>query len=320
MKKLIAIAFSDLHINLWNKFNTNNQRTLNHIKVLFMIKDICKANKVPALFCGDMFHKPENIDNELVDILTDKFGDLDDGWECIAIQGNHDMSKSNSTDKPSPGFIKSFSRVFNWLNCIDFKSYTMSIDVMVHGIPYLDHNVGMAEYIKTLKLDKGYKHILLLHTDYPGAKDNDGRLVDTVENLNMNMLKKFDLVLCGHIHKPQRLSKKVYMIGSPLQQRRTDSNAKLGYWEVYSDMSMKFIPIKGFPKFIDIESEDEKKDDGNYYTVLPKKLVTNNINNNKIHKHLSKNKLARQYLREKGINDKDKSKLLKKILKEAEND
>ena len=59
---------------------------------------------------------------------------------------------------------------------------------------------------------------------------------------------------------------------------------------------------------------------GNYYTILPKKLVTPVSTDNKIHKNLSKNKLARRYIREKGIKDKSKAKLLKKILKEAEND
>ncbi len=34
-------------------------------------------------------------------------------------------------------------------------------------------------------------------------------------------LNKFDLVLCGHIHKPQRLSNEgLYAFGAPYQQRR----------------------------------------------------------------------------------------------------
>lgn len=37
------------------------------------------------------------------------------------------------------------------------------------------------------------------------------------------------------------------MIGAPLQQRRTDKDCKLGYWKLYSDLSMEFIELKGFP-------------------------------------------------------------------------
>lgn len=183
--------------------------------------------------------------------------------------------------------------------------------------------MGLTDYLKNVDVSVGgtnSKHILMLHTDYPGAKDNDGREISSVENLNLNILNKFDLVLCGHIHKPQRLSKKVYMIGAPYQQRRTDKDSKLGYWELYSDLSMKFKELKDFPKFIDVESEDEIKDDGNYYTLVLKKEENTNKSTTKIHRNLSKNKLARQYLRENGIKDKDKSNLLKRILKEAEND
>lgn len=175
--------------------------------------------------------------------------------------------------------------------------------------------MGLSEYLKKLKLDKNVKNILLLHTDYPGAKDTDGREVDSVENLNVNILNRFDLVLCGHIHKPQRLSKKVYMIGAPNHQRRTDRGCKLGYWKIYSDLSMQFVHLKQFPKFVDVESEEGIKDDGNYYTVLPKK-TSNLVNtNHKITKQLSKKALARKYLKEKGITEQDKKELLIDILK-----
>lgn len=159
----------------------------------------------------------------------------------------------------------------------------------------------------------------MLHTDYPGAKDCDGRIVDSVENLNLNILNRFDLVICGHIHKPQRLSKKVYMIGAPLQQRRTDKNTKLGYWKIYEDLSMKFVELKGFPKFIDVESEEDIKDDGNYYTVVPKQKTSEQVStNHKITKQLTKTKLAKRYLKEKGIKDEKKQNLLIRTLKRTE--
>lgn len=321
--KPIAIVFSDLHINLWNKFNEDNKRTLNNFRVLSVIKGICKANgNIPALFCGDLFHKPENIENDLLEILEDEFHRLNQtvSFKCYAISGNHDMSKSNKIDKPSPSWIKTLSHYHTWLECIDFKSEWISPNIRIIGVPYLDHNIGLSEYLKDLSIDSKEVNILMLHTDYPGAKDTDGREIGSVENLNINVLNKFDLVLCGHIHKPQRLSKKVYMIGAPLQQRRTDRDSKLGYWELYSDLSMKFKELEGFPKFIDVESEDEIKDDGNYYTIIPKKEESINKSTTKIHRNLSKSKLARQYLREKGIKDKDKSDLLKRILKEADDD
>ena len=81
---------------------------------------------------------------------------------------------------------------------------------------------------------------------------------------------------------------------------------------------MQFVHLKQFPKFIDVESEDEIKDDGNYYTVLPKK-TSNLVNtNHKITKQLSKKALAKRYLKEKGIKEEEKKNLLIDVLKKAE--
>ena len=108
------------------------------------------------------------------------------------------------------------------------------------------------------------------------------------------------------------------MIGAPLQQRRTDAKCKLGYWELYPDLSVKFKELKGFPKFIDVESSDEIKDDGNYYTVLLKKTSVQVNTEHNITKQLSKKSLAKQYMKEKGISDKKKKNLLIDILNKAE--
>lgn len=63
------------------------------------------------------------------------------------------------------------------------------------------------------------------------------------------------------------------MIGATLQQRRTDKDCKLGYWKLYSDLSMEFIELKGFPKFVDVESEDELRMMAIIIPFYPRKLV-----------------------------------------------
>ena len=325
-KNLIAIAFSDLHLNIWAKFNDSHRRTLNGFRVLDVIAGICHQKQVPALFCGDLLHKPESLDHDLALYLNDwinetikKYPD----FRIFSIEGNHDLDRVNSIDDPQKGWIKFFEDTperkspFRVLD-----SHTPPVEIAegirVIGVPYIDHNKNLGKYLKSLSLDPDGKYILLLHTDYPGAKDTDGRLVDSSENINVNMLNKFDLILCGHIHQPQRLGKKIYMIGSPLHQRRTDRNSDMGYWEVYSDLSVKFVPLKNFPRFIDVESEDQVKDDGNYYTVLPAKVTDKPSVKHHLTKKLSKRRLAKRYLKFKGIKDSSKEKLLVKILKESE--
>lgn len=277
--------------------------------------------KVPVLFCGDLLHEPKSLSQELSEIIYKEFSKLDEkDWEMYCIAGNHTMKHINRIDKPAYSWETWLSQEYRFLKLINFHRVHIG-KFYIHGIPYIDNNIGLSDYLKSIDTEVGKprsKHLLLLHTDYPGAKDTDGREVDSVENLNINLLNKFDLVLCGHIHKPQRLSKKVYMIGAPYQQRRTDKDCKLGYWKLYSDLSMEFIELKGFPKFIDVESEDEIKDDGNYYTILPKKTSIQVNINHKITKQVSKKTLAKRYLREKGIKDDAKKQLLIDTLNKAE--
>lgn len=315
MKQVIAIAFSDLHINNWSRFNANRERTQNSFRVLSLIKKQCIKHKCPALFCGDLFHKPESIDIPLLSQVQKNFDKLEGKWKMYAISGNHDMINTNSFDHPQESWMSILSGWYRFLHNLDFQRY-ITQGICLYGIPYIDHNLDLNEKLKEIKLEKGTKNILLLHSDYPGAKNADGEEIGTVENLNMNLLQKFDLVIMGHIHLPQRLGKKVIMIGAPYQQSRSDKEGKFGYWEIYEDLKAKFIELD-FPKFIDVESEDQIKDDGNYYTVIAKqemKLEEQPI----ITRDLSKRNLVKSYLSAKGITDPEKKKVLTKLIKEAE--
>lgn len=315
--KPIAICFSDLHINIWAKFNDNKERTKNHFKVLSLLFREAHKYGCPILFTGDLFHKPEYISPELLNMWFKYTRRLSKKYKVkvYCISGNHDIRDTSKIPNKPLSWVNVLSNS-NFI-CIDYEKVEIYKGITVYGIPYIDHNIGLNEYLKSLKLSG--KNILLLHTDYPGAKDTDGRVIGSVENLNLNILSRFDLVLCGHIHKPQQLSKKVYMIGAPLQQRRTDRNCKLGRWYIYKDLTIKFKPYLNFPKFIDVNSSEEVLDDGNYYTVLPKKEALNtNKQVNTLSKTLSKRVMAKRYLKLKGIKDKDKKDLLTKLISKYE--
>lgn len=319
--RVIGIAFSDLHLGEYSKFNEDNKRTLNHIRVLYLIKDLCIKYKCPAFFCGDFMHRPEFISTSLDEIIIEQFEELNryEEFNIYGISGNHCMPKANTIEHRSPSHWANLCRRYSFLHNIDFSYHDFG-KFRVVGIPYIDHNNGLDGLIKSeLKGAMLKPTILLLHTDYPGAKDTDNTEVGTVENLNVNLLSKFKLVLIGHIHKPQRLGKKVYMVGAPLQQRRTDRNCKLGYWKIYEDFSMEFKPFKCFPKFIDVSSEDEIMDDGNYYTVIASKSKVMEVEDTpQITRELSKKSMVRKYMKAKGIKDKKKKATLLKVIKEAE--
>ena len=322
MKNLVAYVISDLHINDWAKFNENDTRTHNQMRILVSLLSKSYNERVPILFCGDLFHKPDMIRPELLNLIFHDSLVIHTrymGYPIMyAISGNHEINHISKIGEHPVSWTRLFTKMFPWLVCLDYCQFLIKDNIMIHGVPYVDHNIGLSKYLKEMKLDPKQKHILMLHTDYPGAKDTDGREVGSVENLNLNVLDRFDLVLCGHIHKPQRLSKKVYMIGAPIQQRRTDRDCDMGYWKLYDDLSMTFVKLKGYPRFIDVESQDEIKDDGNYYTVIPK-IASNPVETkHKITKQLTNKTLAKRYMKVKGIKDKNKEQLLIKVLKEAD--
>lgn len=322
MKNLVAYVISDLHINDWAKFNESDTRTHNQMRILVSLLSKSYNERVPILFCGDLFHKPDIIRPELLNLIFHDSLVIHSrymGYPIMyAISGNHEINHISKIGEHPVSWTRLFTKMFPWLVCLDYCQILIKDNIMIHGVPYVDHNIGLSKYLKEMKLDPKQKHILMLHTDYPGARDTDGREVGSVENLNLNVLDRFDLVLCGHIHKPQRLSKKVYMIGAPIQQRRTDRDCDMGYWKLYDDLSMTFVKLKGYPRFIDVESQDEIKDDGNYYTVIPKIASTPVETKHKITKQLTNKTLAKRYMKVKGIKDKNKEQLLIKVLKEAD--
>lgn len=322
MKNLVAYVISDLHINDWAKFNESDTRTHNQMRILVSLLSKSYNERVPILFCGDLFHKPDIIRPELLNLIFHDSLVIHSrymGYPIMyAISGNHEINHISKIGEHPVSWTRLFTKMFPWLVCLDYCQILIKDNIMIHGVPYVDHNIGLSKYLKEMKLDPKQKHILMLHTDYPGARDTDGREVGSVENLNLNVLDRFDLVLCGHIHKPQKLSKKVYMIGAPIQQRRTDRDCDMGYWKLYDDLSMTFVKLKGYPRFIDVESQDEIKDDGNYYTVIPKIASTPVETKHKITKQLTNKTLAKRYMKVKGIKDKNKEQLLIKVLKEAD--
>lgn len=319
MKKIIAYVISDLHIGEYGKFQSKLDTSL---MVLDKMVKLAKKDSVPIIHCGDLFHSSDKMSPLLLDKVTENFFNLNkNNVPILSITGNHGSPViHNINQEDILSYDKSFTRLFpNLFKSLDYNTYDLSNKVTIYGVPYIDNNTGLSEYLKNLKLKNKY-NILVLHTDYPGAKDTDGREIGSVENLNINVLDRFDLVLCGHIHKPQRLSKKVYMVGAPYQQRRTDRDCKLGYWTLYSDLSLEFNELKGFPKFIDVESEEDILDDGNYYTLVSKPKEVSETTNKKITTGLSPKRLVKRYLKHIGEPDKNKQEVLLKLINDSSDD
>jgi len=314
--KPIAAVFSDLHLHVFNQFNENNRRLKASMDILNQLVSL----DLPLLFAGDWFHEDQHISNTLFDYLSKH---LPDNLKVYGISGNHDMSELNNNDNLSPSLFRSMTRLLpNQFTCLEEDpSIELNEGIRVFGIPYLSYNIGLREYLDEIRDSLGYqvssKRILLIHTDLHGASDTDGRKINSVQNMDANMtefFKGFDLVFSGHIHKPQRITPHIIMVGAPNQQRKSDMGGKFGYWLIYEDMSVKFKKLKA-PEFKFYIPGKDTIDEYHYWVPvqegkeneedqIPKKF-TNTI---------SKTKLAKRYCKERGIKSKRKVEALKSIL------
>lgn len=323
-RQLRAIAFSDAHIHKFKNFNVNNSRLDWCIKSIFHILEVAVEKNVPVLFCGDLIHSPKDIETETNEVVQGLFN----WWKnkeipFIAIDGNHDQSQRNSKDKRSPSHI-------NALHCkgvvnVSWSS-TLSDNLEVWGIPYVHNDLEIFNHVRSIKKEVKESHarlkILLLHTDMPGCKTPTGFILDDTKHIPKDLdkfFKDFDLVLCGHIHKPQWLSKKCIMLGCPIQQDESNANDKLGYWEIYSDGSAKLIELKEYPKFIRLKKgEVAPADTIDYYIPFDEVLEEEDVEIGEFNLNNSKKELAKSYCRQTKVKSKAKRNALIQILNEAQ--
>lgn len=273
------------------------------------VDKIASKNNAKVLFAGDLIENPNHIDQFELSLIKSTFKNLEAHW--IGISGNHDMSERYIDGLPT--WVNCFKEI---IQCIDFKRVYIGYDIKVHGIPFLRNNIGFEEAVKNIKVNEKQKNILLIHTEIPGAVDNNGFRADEVDNIPKmysKLFKKFDLVIAGHIHKKQKIGSKILVPGAPTPQRSSDSNGEFGYWELYDDLSLKFIPVKG-PQFKFYQEGDEI-DDYNYWVKIPKKVKKKERCKIKNITYFTANNLARAYLKFNGEYTKAKYKLLTKNLK-----
>lgn len=319
---IVAIAFSDLHIHNFKAFNHNGRRLSNCISVLEDIGKTAEEHNVPVLFPGDLIHNPKVIENNTLFQLISGYKNFLYKVPFFAINGNHDMSQKNTINHKSRSYLDTMDVIFpNFQNIsMDYVKYD---DMVVFGIPYLNGNIGFKRKIKEfVKIAKEYpneKKILLFHGDWPGAVNSHEYEIKDTEGLPKNLdnyLKAFDLVLCGHIHLPQKLGKNVWMLGSPQHQNWGDRNAEMGYWLIYRYRDPEFVYLDKYPKFREYQ-KGELIDDHDFWVETISEGVNklDEANSRGFDIRLNKVKIAKNYLKANKITDKDKKEVLIDLLR-----
>lgn len=322
-RKPLFLAFSDFHTAKWKQFNDNNGRTCQPHKIMLILKQKCIDLGINLmLFPGDWNDHPKHMDNEVMEVNASIAGILNyNEIDIVGIDGNHDFSRVNSIQKDVKGFFNHLQHLNKHFICVNFESYDTP-ETRIHGIPYIN---GNADYKKALKerikqLHKTKKNILLIHRDLPGAVEPNGIQIGEMDDQKTlkKLFRKFDLVLSGHIHKPQKIKKlgsHVYMLGATNQQRRSDMGTRMGYWIGYSDMSMEFMDLHQ-PEFKYYKDGEEPGNSYDYWIKLPpeRNLEVGNNSNGKFKSNQKRDVLVKNYLKVKGIKNKKKLHLLMDLI------
>lgn len=333
--KPLAIVSGDWHIHDWKTFNEDNRRTKSQLTALYNMGYTASQDNIPIIFTGDFGHAFGKVSLELWIALTIFFNN----WEAkefppiIGISGNHDQEKANyDEDEASPDLWTLLCLLFpkvcvnlNWRAGVSSVGGTY-LNLM--GIPYTTYNKSFDIWVKAFQkqIRSDAFNILVIHTDLYGAMDN-GREVGTVENIPKDMdeyFKGFDLVVSGHIHLPQKLGRKIYMVGAMLQQRRSDMDGEFGFWtmgEHKGKLKMEFTHLDMLPKFVYLKPDQMPPDRDNYY-ISAESLSDEEVEEVEMgfSSKSSKGELVRNYM--KAIGDKSVSKriALTKLLNSAIDD
>lgn len=319
-KKLLFYAYSDVHHNVWATHNDMGKRTLAVIEFVKKLEKKAAKEEVPLLFAGDFVHKPKAISNRLFGLLTKYV--MQSPAKVIGITGNHDQSEQNNAEHHSPSFWSSFCSLNpKWVN-LDWSCYD-SGRFKVWGIPFISGNRDYDRIMAMLNEEAAEckkTSVLLIHTDLPGAQTPSGFVVDDHDNIPDNLdsiFSNFDLVLAGHIHRPAKITRKVYMLGAPYHQETSDEGCEMGYWACYKKgktLSLEFTP-SGLPEFKTLAADVDPPDDYHLYLRAnidtPEEGGEDNSEFSQLH---DRKALAKSYIHRKGITDKQKLKALLGLL------
>jgi DNA repair exonuclease SbcCD nuclease subunit len=211
------LIFSDIHIHPHKK---SQERLQDCLKALDWVFQKAIENNVDSvMFGGDLLHDRQKIDSltymEVFNIL-EKYQDKK--FKTYLLLGNHDLWFANNWRVSSVIPFKALKNI----EVIDRTESKIINGISWHFIPYTHDPIVELEKLKTENVKDSY---LLAHLAVDGAKLNSfGSVSDVIVEhdgdmviVNKNLFTKYKRAFFGHYHGPQKLSKTIEYIGSPLQ-------------------------------------------------------------------------------------------------------
>jgi DNA repair exonuclease SbcCD nuclease subunit len=205
------LFYTDLHLDNWSAFSKttdsgHNSRFLEQIKVMRGLLEYAKEHDCKVVFGGDLFNRRLLVPSDVLHLTYEVVEMYRDVTQYFLI-GNHDMYSWNPDDTP----LATFSGMPHVQVITAPTGVYAGGDVDLILIPH-------GALIPASPTTEGYK---ILVTHYVGPKDF--RMKD---DLTVKQLKAlgYDLIMLGHIHKPQALADNIIVMGSPMAHSFHEAN------------------------------------------------------------------------------------------------
>lgn len=267
------LLFSDIHIHPHKKSQERLQDCLNVLDWVF--KKAIEYEVDSILFGGDLLHDRQKIDSltymEVFNIL-EKY--QNEKFSTYLLLGNHDLWFANNWRVSS---VIPFKALKNF-EVIDKAECKIINGVSWHFIPYTHDPIVELEKLKSNDVKNSF---LLAHLAVDGAKLNSfGTTSDVIVEhdgdmviVDKNLFSKYKRAFFGHYHGPQKLSKTIEYIGSPLQLSFGEVNEDKHLIILDSDEDkVSYIKNDFSPKHFYINSEEiedySKKDLKNSFVCI----------------------------------------------------
>lgn len=107
------------------------------------------------------------------------------------------------------------------------------------------------------------------------------------------------------------------MVGSPIHQISSDT-VQMGYWKIFSTQPPKFYGLVNYPKFITLEKGQKPWNNLDYFIEYEEAVEIETIKKGEFTLDQSRAKLAKKYMKKKGIKDKARKRALINVLNSVE--
>jgi DNA repair protein SbcD/Mre11 len=166
------------------------------------------------LWLGDVFDHARPTYRTFAHVLAGLQRLSDAGLGGIAISGNHDTPRIRGTGSPYDALERIFPNVsFAWR----MEAVTSELaGVLVHAVPQTLTVPDLREQLEAAasRIDPGVPNVLLAHVALTSLPTGAWRDINELEVEEAAFDRRFDLVVLGHYHAFQKVSKRTWYAGS----------------------------------------------------------------------------------------------------------